>query len=66
MLPISLDVETERQAWGATLRLAASHRLSLYDAAYLELALRRAMPLATLDIELRTAAAAEGVELLGV
>ncbi len=66
LLPISLDVETDRQAWGATLRLAASHRLSLYDAAYLELALRRAMPLATLNIELRTAAAAEGVELLGV
>ena len=65
LLPISLDPETDRQAWGATLRLAASHRLTLYAAAYLELALRRAMPLATLDIELRTAASAEGVKLLG-
>jgi predicted nucleic acid-binding protein len=37
----------------------------LYDAAYLELALRRELPLATLDIDLRTAAAAEKVNLLG-
>ena len=53
LLPISLDAETDRQAWGATLRLAAQHRLTLYDAAYLELAQRRALsPLATLDAEL--------------
>ena len=66
MLPISLDAETDRQAWGATLQLAARHRLTLYDAAYLELALRRAIPLATLDVELRAAASAEGVKLLGL
>jgi predicted nucleic acid-binding protein len=66
LLPISLDPETDRQAWGATLRLAERHRLTMYDAVYLELALRRTMPLATLDIELRTAALAEGVKLLGV
>jgi predicted nucleic acid-binding protein len=66
LLPITLDAETDRQAWGATLRLAERHRLTLYDAAYLELALRRGMPLATLDIELRAAASAEGVKLLGV
>ena len=66
LLPISLDPETDRQAWGATLRLAERHRLTLYDAVYLELALRRGIPLATLDIELRAAAKAEGVKLLGV
>lgn len=66
LLPISIDPETDRQAWGATLRLAERHRLTLYDAVYLELALRRGIPLATLDIELRAAAKAEGVKLLGV
>jgi predicted nucleic acid-binding protein len=65
LLPISLDLETDQQAWGATVRLAARHGLTLYDAAYLELALRRALPLATLDHELRSAAAAERVALLG-
>jgi predicted nucleic acid-binding protein len=66
LLPISIDPETDGHAWGATARLASRHRLSLYDAAYLELAQRRRLPLATLDRELRTAAAAEGVSLLGV
>jgi predicted nucleic acid-binding protein len=65
LLPIAIDPETDRQAWGATLRLAVRHRLTLYDAAYLELAKRRALSLATLDVELRVAANAEGVELLG-
>ena len=65
LLPISLDPETDRQAWGATTRLAARHRLTLYDAAYLELARRRGLPLATLDRELRIAAGAEEVALLG-
>ena len=66
LLPISLDPETDRQAWGATARLAARHRLTLYDAAYLELAKRRGLPLATLDVELRAAARAERVSLLGL
>jgi predicted nucleic acid-binding protein len=48
----------------AILRLARTHRLSVYDAAYLELAQRECLPLATLDAELRKAAAAEGVALL--
>ena len=65
VLPINIDAETDRQAWGVTLRLAERHKLTLYDAAYLELAQRRGMPLATLDQELRDAASAEGVILLG-
>ncbi len=64
LLPIQTDGETDQQAWGATLRLAERHRLTLYDAAYLELAVRRGLPLATLDEELRAAAQREGVELL--
>ena len=64
-LPISVDAQTDRQAWGATLQLSERHRLTLYDAAYLELALRRGLPLASLDAELRGAAQAEGVAVLG-
>jgi predicted nucleic acid-binding protein len=48
----------------AVLRLARSHRLSVYDAAYLELARREGLPLATLDGDLRKAAAGEGVALV--
>ena len=66
LLAIQIDPETDRQAWGATLRLAEKHRLTLYDSAYLELALRRRLPLATLDRELRAAAEREGTQLLGL
>lgn len=66
LLSISLDPETDRHAWGATAQLASRHRLTLYDATYLELAQRRGLPLATLDRELRSAASTEGVVLLGV
>ena len=65
-MPIRVDLETDRQAWGATLQFAVAHRLTLYDAAYLELAQRRRLPLATLDRDLRTAARAERIVLLGV
>jgi predicted nucleic acid-binding protein len=64
--PIHVDPETHRQAWGPTARLAERHGLTVYDAAYLELALRRGLPLATLDEDLRAAAGVEGVPLLGV
>jgi predicted nucleic acid-binding protein len=65
LLPIRVDTETDRQAWGATLQLSERHRLTLYDAAYLELALRRGLPLASFDGDLRRAAQAEGVVVLG-
>ena len=48
----------------AVLRLARTHRLSVYDAAYLELAQREGLPLATLDTDLRRAAAEAGVAVL--
>jgi predicted nucleic acid-binding protein len=60
-LPINVDDETTGRAWGDILDLARAHNLSVYDAAYLELALRRGLPLATLDEDLRAAAAAVGV-----
>ena len=47
------------------LTLARRHRLTVYDAAYLELALREALPLATLDEALANAARAETVLLIG-
>jgi predicted nucleic acid-binding protein len=65
LLPIQSDSETERHAWQSTLRLAERYRLTVYDAAYLELAMRRGLPLASLDRELRAAAGAENVALLG-
>jgi predicted nucleic acid-binding protein len=64
-LPIRVDDATTEQAWVATATLAARHRLTVYDPAYLELAHRLALPLATLDQELRNAAVALGVALLG-
>jgi len=65
LLPIQVDAETDRQAWGPTARLSERYRLTSYDAAYLELALRLGLPLASLDSELRLAAQTEGVPLLG-
>jgi predicted nucleic acid-binding protein len=64
-LPIILDTETSVQAWTITNLLAERHGLTLYDATYLELAQRLNLPLATLDADLRTAANALGVPLLG-
>lgn len=64
-LPVVLDQETAAQSWSVTMHLAERHRLTLYDAAYLELAQRRALPLATLDEDLRAAANTLGIALLG-
>ena len=65
-LPISLDGHTAEQAWSTIAALAERRRLTLYDAAYLELAQRRHLPLATLDRGLAAAAGAEGVAVLGM
>ena len=62
-LPVNIDVETARRAWAATSQLAARFKLTLYDAAYLELAQRLNLPLATLDKELRVAGRALGIAL---
>lgn len=48
------------------LGLARKHRLTVYDAAYLEVACRQGLPLATLDRALERGAVAEGVPLFGV
>ena len=65
-LPITVDEETRLHAFGNTMGLARDHNLSAYDAAYLELAMRRGLPLATLDDTLKAAALAFGVPLYGI
>lgn len=55
-LGIAIDPETPIRAWKATSELAARHGLTAYDACYLELALRLALPLATFDVTLLRAA----------
>lgn len=48
-LPIKVDQTTLEHAWFETMELAQNHGLTLYDASYLELALRYSLPLATSD-----------------
>ena len=65
-LPIVTDTETQRRAFREILMLAGSVRLTTYDAAYLELAMRRGIALATLDNALIQAARHLDVETLPV
>ena len=65
-LPIALDDEMAGRTWIDTARLAARHRLSAYDAVYLELAVRLRLPLATGDRNLAAAASEAGLSLLPV
>ena len=64
-LDLTQDGESILLAWTVTAALAIQHRHSVYDAAYLELAVRRSLPLATLDSALARAARAAGVEVFG-
>jgi predicted nucleic acid-binding protein len=57
-----IDEEGPRLALGKILELAEKYALSVYDATYLELALRRGLPLASRDAELNKAAKSSGVE----
>ena len=60
-LAITIDPETSERAWHGILSLARRQNLTAYDASYLELAVRLAIPLATLDQRLRNAATSIGV-----
>ena len=62
---IEVDATTFAHALSATLQLARRYKLSAYDASYLELALRRGIPLATLDEDLQKAAKKAGVKRFG-
>jgi len=61
---ITVDASTAGRALGDTLQLARRFRLPSYDAAYLELALREGLPLATLDAALRDAMLQTGGSLV--
>lgn len=63
-LPIRIDDETARHAWLTTIGLARNHTLTVYDAAYLDLALRQSFPLASKDDALLRAAETCGVAVI--
>jgi len=63
-MQFTVDEEGTRQAFIKTSELAEKHGLTIYDATYLELALRRSLPLATRDAALKTAARQCGVKAL--
>ena len=64
-LGIEGDDEASNRAFTHLLALCRTHRLTSYDAIYLDLAIRRNLPLATLDDDLRRTAKKLGVILLG-
>lgn len=63
-LPIATDDGTPLRLLRDVVALARAENLTTYDAAYLELAIRRALPLATKDRRLQQAAKRIGVEIL--
>lgn len=63
-LPVETDIETGIHALGETPTLARQYALTIYDAAYLELAMRHGATLATTDTALAKAARKAGVNLL--
>ena len=63
-LPIVVEEGAVNRALGPVLLVGRAHRLSAYDAAYLELASREGIPLATQDARLRTAAENAGVAVV--
>jgi predicted nucleic acid-binding protein len=64
LLPVVIDPETDGRAWGDTLTLSRVEELTLYDAAYLELAIRLGATLASCDKDLVAAARRRGLEVL--
>jgi predicted nucleic acid-binding protein len=63
-LPITVDADSGGHVLGDVHRLAILYGLTSYDAAYLELAVRRDLPIATLDAELIKACQAAGITVL--
>jgi predicted nucleic acid-binding protein len=63
-LPIDIEPALSTARGKDVLALGEKHNLTVYDAAYLELARRYQLPLGTLDADLRKAAQAEGLHLL--
>lgn len=63
-LPIFVEYESHEKVMKELLGLARAHSLSSYDASYLDLAMRKGLPLATLDKNLRKAAQSTNVLIL--
>ena len=63
-LPIELERSSMPRLFEVVRLLAQKHGLTVYDAAYLDLSMQRGLPLASLDRDLREAAAAEGITIL--
>jgi predicted nucleic acid-binding protein len=63
-LPILVEPISANRAFEHILQVARQYQLTEYDAAYVELALREALPLATLDSKLRRAARSAGLALV--
>ena len=62
-LPIRIDPASTSRIWDEVLEVAHAHHLSVYDAMYLELAIRMQLPLATLDGALAAAGRAAGLDV---
>jgi predicted nucleic acid-binding protein len=65
-LPITVDPIRVDRAFGQILAAAREQKLTEYDAAYLELAMREGLPLATLDDQLRQGARSAGAALVRI
>ena len=63
-LPIRIADSHTLKLWGGAVIVARAHKLSVYDGAYLDLAMREGLSLATLDKDLKTAARKSGVDVL--
>ena len=63
-LPIHVADSHVMELWGGAVIAARTYKLSVYDGAYLDLAMREGIPLATLDKALKMAASQSGVEIL--
>jgi len=63
-LPIQIAAPNAVANWDSLLTLATKTQLTLYDAAYLQLAIQHGVPLATLDKELQQAARTAGIPLI--
>ncbi len=63
-LQMEIDAESLKRVFENVLPLARSQQLTTYDGAYLELAIRLQLPLATLDRSLKESARRIGVQLL--
>jgi predicted nucleic acid-binding protein len=63
-LSVEIDASTAERCWSRTYDLAAFHKLTIYDAAYLELAERRSLTLVSADGDLVKAAHAASLSVL--